>query len=305
MVLMMIEPNKLEIKVPNIFSWDEILVYLNREPNEVMYKINHKTLRRAFKLEEKIYLCDISFNERKNVIEVTLLNDVHWSKIEQIVVINFIVEWFDLQTDINPFYELAKEDLILNPLMNKFYGLRLVGMPDFYEAITWGILGQQINLQFAYTLKRRFTEKFGEKITYEEVDYWIYPEAKRIAETTIEDLLELKLTLRKAEYLLDISKQIANDDISKSYFLSFEDAKIIEKEMIKIRGIGPWTANYVLMRCFRKNEAFPMADIGLLNGIKVIENLSEKPDTTKMLALKEDWGEWASYAIFYIWRLLY
>ena len=302
---MMIEPNKLEIKVPNIFSWDEILVYLNREPNEVMYKINHKTLRCAFKLEEKIYLCDISFNERKNVIEVTLLNDVHWSKIEQIVVINFIVEWFDLQTDINPFYELAKEDLILNPLMNKFYGLRLVGMPDFYEAITWGILGQQINLQFAYTLKRRFTEKFGEKVTYEELDYWIYPEAKRIAETTIEDLLELKLTLRKAEYLLDISKQIANDDISKSYFLSFEDAKIIEKEMIKIRGIGPWTANYVLMRCFRKNEAFPMADIGLLNGIKVIENLSEKPDTTKMLALKEDWGEWASYAIFYIWRLLY
>lgn len=302
---MMIEPNKLEIKVPNIFSWDEILVYLNREPNEVMYRINHKTLRRAFKIEEKIYLCDISFNERKNVIEVILLNDVHWSNIEQTMVINFIVEWFDLQTDINPFYELAKEDLILNPLINKFYGLRLVGMPDFYEAITWGILGQQINLQFAYTLKRRFTEKFGEKITYEELDYWIYPEAKRIAETTIEDLLELRLTLRKAEYLLDISKQIANDDISKSYFLSFEDAKIIEKEMIKIRGIGPWTANYVLMRCFRKNEAFPMADIGLLNGIKVIENLSEKPDTTKMLALKEDWEKWASYATFYIWRLLY
>ncbi|WP_399283936.1 DNA-3-methyladenine glycosylase family protein [Vagococcus fluvialis] len=238
-------------------------------------------------------------------MEVTLLNDVHWSKIEQTIVTNFIVEWFDLQTDINPFYELAKEDLILSSLMNKFYGLRLVGMPDFYEAITWGILGQQINLQFAYTLKRRFTEKFGEKITYEELDYWIYPEAKRIAETTIEDLLELKLTLRKAEYLLDISKQIANDDISKSYFLSFKDAKIIEKEMIKIRGIGPWIANYVLMRCFRKNEAFPMADIGLLNGIKVIENLSEKPDTTKMLALKEEWGGWASYATFYIWRLLY
>ncbi|MFI3684421.1 hypothetical protein VBG40_04710 [Vagococcus fluvialis] len=39
---MRIEPNKLEIKVPDIFSWDEILVYLNREPNEVMYKINIK-----------------------------------------------------------------------------------------------------------------------------------------------------------------------------------------------------------------------------------------------------------------------
>lgn len=302
---MTIKSNRLEISVPDIFSWNEILVYLNREPNEVMYKINQQTLRRAFKIEENIYLCDISFNERKNVIEVILLNNIYWSKDEQTIIIDFIIEWFDLRTDINLFYLLAKEDVILNPLTNKFYGLRLIGMPDFYEAIIWGILGQQINLNFAYTLKRRFTEKFGEKITYEDMDYWIYPEAKRVAETTIEELLELRLTLRKAEYLLDISKKIANDEISKSYFLGFKDAETIEKEMIKIRGIGPWTANYVLMRCFRKNEAFPMADVGLLNGIKMIEHLTEKPDIAKMLTLKENWGEWASYATFYIWRLLY
>ena len=75
--------------------------------------------------------------------------------------------------------------------------------------------------------------------------------------------------------------------------------------MTKIRGIGPWTANYVLMRCLRLGDAFPMADIGLLNGIKQIENLETKPDKERLLSLQKDWGSWSAYATFYIWRLLY
>lgn len=75
--------------------------------------------------------------------------------------------------------------------------------------------------------------------------------------------------------------------------------------MTAYRGIGPWTANYVLMRCLRMGDAFPQADIGLLNGIKLLENRSDKPDKDYMARMKNRWGIWASYATFYIWRLLY
>ncbi|MGV3127231.1 hypothetical protein [Streptococcus orisratti] len=79
------------------------------------------------------------------------------------------------------------------------------------------------------------------------------------------------MTLRKAEYLIDISQKIVADDISKSYYQTFQTAESAEKAMVKLRGIGPWTANYVLMRCLRMGDGFPMADIGLLNGIKLIK----------------------------------
>lgn len=46
--------------------------------------------------------------------------------------------------------------------MDEFYGLRNIGIPDLFEAIVWGILGQQINLAYAYTLKRRLVETFGD-----------------------------------------------------------------------------------------------------------------------------------------------
>lgn len=64
-------------------------------------------------------------------------------------------------------------------------------------------------------------------------------------------LLSLGLTHRKAEYLSDISRQIADGAISKRHYQRLKTAAQAEKEMIKLRGIGPWTANYVLMRCLR------------------------------------------------------
>ena len=48
---------------------------------------------------------------------------------------------------------MAENDQILKPLVKKYSGLRLIGIPDLFEAIAWAIIGQQINLTFAYTLK--------------------------------------------------------------------------------------------------------------------------------------------------------
>lgn len=293
-----------KIVLSDHFDWQSIIGYLNREPNEIMYQVTNKgAVRRAFKCENIKYLIEITYHSHHLLVNV--LSGIGPSTDIKDKIVPFIKEWFDTETDLDLFYTLAENDDILDTLVEEFSGLRLVGMPDFYEAITWGILGQQINLGYTYTLKRRFTEKFGEKLTYEQHDYWIYPDPDVVAKVTEEDLATLRLTKRKAEYLSDISKKIASKEISKEMYRKFDTAKSAEKAMINLRGIGPWTANYVLMRCLRMGDAFPMADIGLLNGIKTIKNLEAKPDEKYLLKLKNRWQSWSSYATFYIWRLLY
>ncbi|MBP2621694.1 hypothetical protein DHL47_10275 [Streptococcus panodentis] len=74
---------------------------------------------------------------------------------------------------------------------------------------------------------------------------------------------------------------------------------------MKLYGVGPWTAHDMMMRCFRIQEAFPMADVGLQNGIPYILALEEKPSKELLSRLKDKWGSWCSYAVFYIWCLLY
>ncbi|HFI0426611.1 TPA: DNA-3-methyladenine glycosylase, partial [Streptococcus suis] len=295
----------LTLSVPTIFSWEAILGYLTREKHEIMYKVIEDKVRRTFFIDNQIYLCEIAYIEPKKQLQISVLNRQNWSTSSQEYIAQFVSDWFDLDTSLVAFYELASTDSILSNRIKEFYGLRMVGMPDFYEAITWGILGQQINLAYAYTLKKRFTETFGQAVSFKSEDYWIYPDPKKVAQTTIEKLVSLGMTVRKAEYLIDISQKIADGNISKSYYQTFASAEKAEKAMVKLRGIGPWTANYVLMRCLRMGDAFPMADIGLLNGIKTIKQLPEKPSPDTLLQLKQEWGNWASYATFYIWRLIY
>lgn len=299
------QENRLRIATPDIFSWKAIVDYLNREQNEIMYQIIDEKIRRAFKFDGTIYLCEIGYVTAAQVIEVKILNEVNARDTGLKKIGDFIKEWFDLDTSLLLFYEFAASDPILKEVTKQFAGLRMVGIPDFYEAITWGILGQQINLSYTYTLKRRFVETYGEYFTFDHRNYWLYPDPHKVAKLSIEEIVALRLTLRKAEYLVDVSQKIAAGEMSKSYYKKFENAVSAEKAMVKLRGIGPWTANYVLMRCIRMGDAFPMADIGLLNGVKHLEQLERKPDKIRMSALKKQWGAWCSYATFYIWRVLY
>ena len=84
--------------------------------------------------------------------------------------------------------------------------------------------------------------------------------------------------------------------------MTFKEA---EKNLIKIRGIGPWTANYVLMRCLRFQTAFPIDDVGLMHSIKTLRHMNRKPTKDEILEVSFPWKNWESYAVFYLWRVLY
>jgi DNA-3-methyladenine glycosylase II len=75
--------------------------------------------------------------------------------------------------------------------------------------------------------------------------------------------------------------------------------------LVNIRGIGPWTANYVLMRCLRFPSAFPIDDVGLQNAIKHPLGRDKKPTKDEIMKFAGNWTNWESYATFYLWRFLY
>lgn len=98
---------------------------------------------------------------------------------------------------------------------------------------------------------------------------------------------------------------MADGRLVKELLLEMNDFAAMEKELLSIRGIGPWTANYVLMRCLRNAAAFPIADVGLHNALKHVLGLDEKPTLPHIRQLAEGWKGWEAYATFYLWRVLY
>ena len=86
--------------------------------------------------------------------------------------------------------------------------------------------------------------------------------------------------------------------LTKELLLEAGSLKKAEKQLVGIRGIGPWTANYVLMRCLRMPAAFPIDDVGLHNAIKHLLGLEAKPTKKEILELSAGWANWESYATF-------
>lgn len=294
---------EIRIECPDIFDYEQCLAYLKRDENEVLFDIVNDKIYRAIKIDDIKLLLSISYERHYLIVEI--LNDISISPENTERLVNFIEEWFDFSADLSLFYQYGRKNEILEPLINELYGLRLIRIPDFFEAISWGIIGQQINLTFAYQLKKRLVESYGEKMTFENKSYYIHPTVDVISKITVKELMDLKFSRRKAEYLIDIAKIIHSQMLTKEMLLKMEDKVEIEKTLVNIRGIGPWTAHYVMMRSIGVKNAFPIGDVGLQNALKAILNLEQKPSKEQMIVLNKGWEMWSSYATFYIWRAPY
>jgi DNA-3-methyladenine glycosylase II len=292
----------IHLTVPEEFNYKENLKYLERSSNECLYQVKEGRIYKALYFDGETAMIEISEHHEKG-LAVRFLNEAPQET--QTAVVQYVREWFDLDRDLSQFYMLAQNDSLLGSAVERFYGLRIIGIPDLFEAISWGILGQQINLTYAYTLKRRLVESFGKSIDHDGEPYWLFPTAKEIASLKIEDLNGLRMTVKKSEYLIGIAKLIDSGELTKERLLEAGSLQAAEKILVSIRGIGPWTANYVLMRCLRYTSAFPIDDVGLHNAIKLQLQLDRKPRKDEIRKLANHWTNWEAYATFYLWRFLY
>ncbi len=288
------------LPMPDNFSFDLALTFLKRSPRELLHTLEDDKVFKALHIADTEVL--FSIHQFKKHLIVKFLK----TKLNAAVkagVIQYIKEWFDLDTNLKPFYAMAKKDQLLAPLMKAYRGYRIVGQPDLFESLVWAVLGQQINLSFAYTLKQRFVEQFGLSQEYKNQEYYMFPKPEAVALLTDDDLLPLQFSRQKSKYVVLIAKAFVDGQISKEKLrgLSLTDAK---ERLMNIKGVGNWTANYALMKTFRYPDAFPLEDVGVHNAIKNQMGLKEKPSLDEVKKIFKKYKGWEAYATLYLWKSL-
>lgn len=187
----------------------------------------------------------------------------------------------------------------LAPLFKQYSGMPLICDFDLYSCMMKTIIHQQLNIRFAYTLTERFVKQFGT----EKDGVWVYPSAETVSKLEYEDLRKLQFSQRKAEYVIDTSRLIAEGKLDLNELAILSDEEFIE-ELVKVRGIGYWTAENILLFGLGRQNLFPVKDIGIQNALKNLYNLNEKPTIEMMLCYSEGWSPYKSYASLYLWESL-
>lgn len=302
--LMRIDKNGLvlSIETPSTFSFSQQAAFLRLFPLDCLYQVEGGAIFKAIRIQDQPALLEIT-SPKDGRLTVSLVHNRAVGVSQE--VIQYIKEWFDLDNDLKPFYIMASKDCVLAPIVKTYGGSHIVGIPNLFEAIAWAVIGQQINLTFAYTLKRRFVQAFGESVEYGGRSYWLFPVPEKVANLTVEEFLPLQFSKKKAEYITSLARSIANGQLSKESLLALPTVEERKQKMISFKGIGSWTADYVLLKCLLEPTAFPVGDAGLQNAVKLQKGLICKPTCDELRKLALPWRGWEAYATFYLWRTLF
>lgn len=297
----------MEINIPvtdhENFSFTECLVFLGRSEKECLHYVKDRVIQKMIVTNDTPVLVEIRDNaaDRSLIAKVVFPVD---AVVDSAYISSYITHWLHLDADMKGFYDFAAQDTVLAPLAKHYKGLRLIGIPDLFEALTWSITGQQITLAFAYTLRQRFIQAFGHHTVVDGKDHFIYPHPAVIAALEPASLIAMQFSRSKADYIIKLAGSMTEGCLSAGK-LKTMDYTTAREHLISFRGIGNWSANYVLMKYNRYQQALPLEDAGLHNALKQQMQLPVKPGLTDVKAYTQHWQQHAAYATFYLWRSLY
>ncbi len=205
------------------------------------------------------------------------------------------------------FYDLAQSDPALAGLVSQFPGLHLPRTATLFEALTLAILGQQISASVARMMRMLLIERFGARAEFDGSTFYAFPTPEAVLASSLEELRTLKLTQRKAEYIHVIAAAALEPGWAE--LPELPDDEFVAR-LTSLRGVGKWTAQWVLVRGLARPNALPLGDLALRRGVSRLYSPSATPAKAGTLTdaeveqLAERWRPWRSYATAYLFAAM-
>ena len=205
--------------------------------------------------------------------------------------------------DVWPFYHSAVNDPQLKPLIEGLWGMHIPHTTSVYEALIQAILGQQVSAAVAGMLRRSLIETYGPVIEVDGTTYHGFPRPETLAGTDISALRNIKLSARKAEYIIEISRNVASGELNLERLLT-EPASEAIRVLTGLRGVGLWTAHWLFIRSLGHSDGFPHADLALCRMIAQLTGNAENSLPENALKYSERWSPFRSYVTAYLFAAL-
>ncbi len=189
---------------------------------------------------------------------------------------------------------LSNADERMAKLIDKFGPPNFNLMNNYYESLVRSIIYQQLSGKAASIIYKRFLDLFV---------FDIYPKPKDVLAVSIETLRSSGLSYQKVNYIRDLSEKWQDETINLTDIDSMTDEEI-SSELIKVKGIGQWTADMFLMFTLGRPDVFPFGDLGIQKGVMIIANMNRLPTQKEMERKTKKWQPYRTVAAWYLWKLV-
>lgn len=202
--------------------------------------------------------------------------------------------------DLCPFY--SKVNSTISKLVMKLYGLKPPRTRTLFEALVLAIIEQQIGLNVAITFQNRLVKRYGVPVQYKgekDMTFFTFPTPESLSEAKLDDLRSFGLSRNKAIFLTELSKKVVSGELDLESMRSIKTNKVREV-LMSIKGIGPWTADYALIRGLGRVELAPYDDLGIRDAIGLYYKNGERVTSSEAETILSEFGEYAGLAAYYL-----
>lgn len=291
------EPHNLSARAP--FDFTQTLKFLGTfKPVIGSQTIAGQSLTKAWHLGEKVIVFRL---QSSGTVEQPQLNCVLYaeqalSPDEQAAAIEDVRFYLSMDDDLQPFYEVGRSDPHFAPIVTYLYGYHQVKFSlTTFEAACWAVLSQRNTISTSRTMKARITEAYGGSLMVEDVLYRAFPQPEHIAHLDFDDLNSVTGNAWKTEVLLTVAR--AFDQINENW-LRTAPYNEVESWLLNIKGIGAWSASFVLLRALGHVERMPVVEKHLLANARRVYGREELApgDLARLADPYEAYkGYWAHY----------
>jgi DNA-3-methyladenine glycosylase II len=166
--------------------------------------------------------------------------------------------------------------------------------PHYYRELMSSIIGQQLSVAAARTIKQRFVDLYGH-----------FPSPEEVLATDGETLRTIGLSRQKASYLIAIAEHARDERVDFSRLDQLDNATITT-ELTAIKGVGTWTVHMFLMFCMARLDVLPVGDLGIKRAVERAYQLPGLPTPEQVAAIADQrgWHPYESVASRYLWLSL-
>lgn len=208
-----------------------------------------------------------------------------------------LIAWcFDFKTDVSEFYDvICQQDSVLKAASEELYGAKLRTDPDVFESIIGVVVAQNVQFQRIYTMLSLLCQNFGQKEKFNNQTYFTFPPPEKLAKTPLEEIRACKVGYRD-KYIKGIAAYVINHKIDLNQLRQIKDTDKVRAELIKLPGVGPYTADLSLAIGFRR-PTFHL-DLFSREAMYTFYFNGQKVSDSKIIDFVDKrWGKWKHHAM--------
>ena len=205
--------------------------------------------------------------------------------------------------ELRPFYDAVSDDPALSEMVEQFYGYRNTRTASVFEALVQAVMGQQIATAVARVVRNLMVQHYGVRAHISGAERYAFPRAAALAAAEIADLRQLKLSVRKSEYIQGIAQAALDAPDGFEHLHGLPDDEVI-RQLTALRGVGNWTAQWILVRALARPDGFPVGDLALRRTVAALYFDGAEITDAELLEFSRRWSPWRSLATAYLFAAL-